>query len=49
MLSAIEFFATGLLLGLAFIIIVFFVTLWRHRRRERRETLAASGLPPGPR
>jgi len=36
-LPAIDFFALGLLLGLGFIILVFLVTLWRHRRRERRQ------------
>lgn len=35
MLAPVDFFALGLLLGLAFVIIVFLVTLWRHRRRER--------------
>ncbi|MGA7861214.1 MAG: hypothetical protein WCB19_05095 [Thermoplasmata archaeon] len=34
--APVDFFALGLLFGLAFIIIVFLVTLWRFRRRERR-------------
>ncbi|MGC2288622.1 MAG: hypothetical protein WA688_02030 [Thermoplasmata archaeon] len=36
MLADVDFFALGLLFGLAFVIIVFLVTLWRVRRRERR-------------
>jgi protein-S-isoprenylcysteine O-methyltransferase Ste14 len=35
-LALVDFFALGLLFGLAFIIIVFALTLWRIRRRERR-------------
>ena len=35
MLAAVDYFAVGLLLGLAFVIIVFLITLWRHRRRYR--------------
>jgi hypothetical protein len=35
-LAPIDFFALGLLLGLAFILLVFFFTLWRHKRRARK-------------
>jgi protein-S-isoprenylcysteine O-methyltransferase Ste14 len=35
-IALVGYFALGLLLGLAFIIVVFLFTWWRIRRRERR-------------
>jgi protein-S-isoprenylcysteine O-methyltransferase Ste14 len=34
--APVDYFALGLLLGLGFVVIVFLLTLWRFRRRERR-------------
>jgi len=34
-LAPVDFFALGILFGLAFVIIVFLITRWRHQRRYR--------------
>ncbi|MFZ0829855.1 MAG: hypothetical protein WCB18_01170 [Thermoplasmata archaeon] len=46
MLPFIDAFALGLLLGLGFLLLVFFLTLWRIRRRERRWAEADQGAAP---
>ncbi|HLY76442.1 MAG TPA: hypothetical protein VKT21_00995 [Thermoplasmata archaeon] len=49
MAAPVDFFALGLLLGLGFITVVFLLTLWRFKRRERRAAETERRGPPPPR